>query len=305
MTRYGMVINATLCAGCDACTMACKDEFVGNDWPGYSAAQPDTQFGYYPGYTPVDNYQNNTPLVPAVWVTPGQKWMDRTEVVRGTFPYLKSTRYSIPCQMCNTAPCLAAAKNGDVYRRSDGIIIIDPVLAYGRSDLPATCPYGKIFWNPASNLPQKCTFCAHLIDQGQTPKCVVQCHMSAITFGDLDTPSSAVATLVASGTAQALHPEYGTQPKVYYIGLPMTFLWATVVDSKTGSYLQGAAVSVKNSSGQTFNSTVDNYGEFCIDGLVSGQTYTLTISLSGYTTFTQSVNLTTDTYLGNLQLVQS
>jgi len=300
MTRYGMVIDATLCAGCDACTMACKDEFVGNDIPGYSAAQPDTQFGYYPGVTPVEN----GPLNPAVWVIPGQKWMDRTEVVRGKFPYLKSTRYSIPCQMCDVAPCISASKNGDVYRRPDGIVLIDPVLAYGDTGLTASCPYGKIFWNPSSNLAQKCTFCAHLIDQGQSPKCVVQCHMSAITFGDLDTPTSAIAKLVATGTPQPLHPEYGTQPKVYYIGLPMTFLWATVVDSKSGAYLQGAQVTVSGNS-QTFSATVDNYGEFTVDGLTSGKSYTLTISLSGYTTLTQTVNLTTDTYLGNVQLVQS
>ena len=50
MTKYGMVIDATLCMGCDACFMACKDEFVGNDYPPYTAAQPETQYGYYPGH---------------------------------------------------------------------------------------------------------------------------------------------------------------------------------------------------------------------------------------------------------------
>jgi len=207
--------------------------------------------------------------------------------------------------MCDNAPCIAASKNGDVYRRADGIVLIDPVLSYGDSNLPGTCPYGKIFWNSVTNIAQKCTFCAHLIDQGQSPKCVVQCHMSAITFGDLDTPTSAIAKLVATGTPQPLHPEYGTSSKVYYIGLPMTFLMGTVVDSKTGAYMQGAGVIVTNASGQSFSATVDNYGDFTIDGLTSGKSYTLTISLSGYTTLTQTVNLKTDTYLGNVQLVHS
>jgi Fe-S-cluster-containing dehydrogenase component len=302
MTRYGMVIDATLCAGCDACTMACKDEYVGNDFPGYSAAQPDTTFGYYPGVTPVDSGVQNA----KVWVIPGQKWMDRTEVVRGTFPNLKSTRYSIPCMMCTNAPCVKAAKNGDVVTRPDGIILIDPVLSYGDSNLPASCPYGKIYWNSVTNIPQKCTFCAHLVDQGKNPKCVDMCHMSAITFGDLDNPSSAIAKLVATGTPQALHPEYGTSPKVLYIGLPKTFIMGKVVDSKTGAYLQGAVVTATNAAGVAVGtSTVTNYGDFTIDGLASGSTYTLTVTLSAYATLTQSVNLATDTYVGNVQLVHS
>jgi len=301
MVRYGMVIDATLCAGCDACTMACKDEFVGNDIPGYSAAQPDTLFGYYPGCTPVEA---SGPLTPAVWVTAGQKWMDRVEVVRGTYPYLKSTRYSIPCQMCSNAPCVKAGKNSDVVTRPDGIILIDPVLSYGDSNLPASCPYGKIFWNPVSNIPQKCTFCAHLIDQGMNPKCVDMCHMNAITFGDLSNPSSAIAKLVATGTPQPLHPEYGTQPNVLYIGLPLTFIMGKVVDSKTGAYLQGATVTV-TASGVNMSATVTNYGDFTIDGLNSGVVYTLTVTMTGYTTLTQTVNLSTNTYLGSLQLVHT
>jgi len=311
MTRYGMVIDATLCQGCDGCTMACKDEFVGNDYPTYSAAQPDTQYGYYPGVTPIDGGVQN----PSVWVIPGQKWIERVEVVRGTFPNLKVTRYSFPCQMCDNPPCVPASVNNAVYKRSDGIVLIDPVLAYGQGDssmqslgnmqVPASCPYGKIYWNPVSNIPQKCTFCAHLVDQGQNPRCVDQCHMNAITFGDLDNPNSTIAKLVASANPQPLHPEYGTKPKVLYIGLPQTFIMGKVVDSKSGAYLQGAAVTVTDSSGKSFNATVDNYGDFTIDGLKSGTTYTLKVTLASYTTLTQSVNLQTDTYVGSLQLVSS
>ncbi len=41
MTRYAWLIDTTKCIGCQTCTIACKDQFVDNDWPPYSAAQPD------------------------------------------------------------------------------------------------------------------------------------------------------------------------------------------------------------------------------------------------------------------------
>jgi len=291
--------------------MACKDEYVGNDYPGYSAAQPDTQYGYYPDVTPVDTGAAN----PKVWVIPGQLWMERVETVRGTFPNLKVTRYAFPCQMCDNAPCIPASTNNAVYKRPDGIVLIDPVLAYGPGDsslqslgnsqVPASCPYKKIYWNPVALIPQKCTFCAHLVDQGQNPRCVDQCHMNAITFGDLDNPSSAIAKLVVTANPQPLHPEFGTKPKVLYIGLPKTFIMGKVVDSKSGAYLQGATVTSTDSSGNSVNTTVDLYGDFTIDGLTSGGSYTVTVALSNYVTLKQTVNLTTDTYLGSLQLVHS
>ena len=59
-----------------------------------------------------------------------------------------------------------AGKPGAVYRRKDGIVIIDHKEAKGMRWLTNACPYGAVFWNEEADLPQKCTFCAHLLDQG-------------------------------------------------------------------------------------------------------------------------------------------
>jgi len=193
MTSYGFVIDIGKCIGCDACTEACRDQFAGNAYPPYSAAQVDT----------------------------GEYYIEMKTLESGTFPNVQGSYTPYPCMQCDNPPCKTAATNSAVYTRPDGIVIIDPKLSVGQTQLltSTACPYGKIYWNQVANIPQKCTFCAHKVDQGMTPTCVEACPTTAILFGDLSDSSSDVAKAVASGAAP-LHPEYGTKPKVYYLNLP-------------------------------------------------------------------------------------
>jgi Fe-S-cluster-containing dehydrogenase component len=66
------------------------------------------------------------------------------------------------------------------------------------------------------NVVRKCTLCAHRVDEGLDPFCVVCCETEAMYFGDLDDPGSAVAQIVARRKAEVLKPEKGTQPGVYF-----------------------------------------------------------------------------------------
>jgi tetrathionate reductase subunit B len=280
MARYGMVIDLTKCQGCFNCQIACKDEYVENDWPPYSAAQPDT----------------------------GQFWMHVQERERGSYPWMKVAHIPQPCMQCDNPPCLAGSTGGAGYKRSDGIVIFDPVKSAGQKNMQAQCPYGVVYWNDNLNIPQKCTFCAHLLDRGWTePRCVQSCPIAAFTFGDLDDPNSDVAKLVAAGTAKPPNPEFATNPRVYYINLPKTFIAGTVVNGSTDDCFEGANVTLKDTaSGATMSTTTNNYGDFEFEGLDSGKTYSLTIQASGYTTITQdSIALKTDTYLGELILRKS
>ena len=97
------------------------------------------------------------------------------------------------------------AQNKAVYRRQDGIVMIDPVKAKGQKQIVTACPYRVIEWNEEKQIPQKCTFCAHLLDKGEKePRCVESCPTGALVFGDLDDPKSEVAKLMASGKTEAL-----------------------------------------------------------------------------------------------------
>jgi Fe-S-cluster-containing dehydrogenase component len=85
------------------------------------------------------------------------------------------------CMHCAEAPCASAAQNGAVRCRPDGIVLIDPEKARGQKHLAQACPYGAISWNEETQLPQKCTLCAHLIDEGwTTTRCAQVCPTGAL-----------------------------------------------------------------------------------------------------------------------------
>ena len=112
MKNYGIVIDVAKCNGCYSCFLACKDEHCGEEFSGYSAAQPMT----------------------------GQHWINLVEVERGTYPKVKLNHIPVTCAQCQKPACLKAAENGAVYKREDGIVMIDPVKAAGQKQIVNDCP---------------------------------------------------------------------------------------------------------------------------------------------------------------------
>ena len=208
-----MLIEAGRCIGCDICLKACKDEFVGNDHPPHSASQPETSYGY--GSDTTFGWPN-TPSKATPWVSHGHLWMDVREQTEGRYPDIKVRYVPKPCMQCDDPPCVKASNNGAVYRRTDGIVIIDPERSKDQTQIVDSCPYDRIYLNSVKMIPQKCTFCAHLVDKGMPPRCVEACPLKVITFGDLDDPDSEVSKKVKALKAKPLHEELGTRPKVYY-----------------------------------------------------------------------------------------
>ena len=144
--------------------------------------------------------------------------------------------------------------SGATSRREDGIVDIDYDKCTGCSYCVIACPYqqrvvhgdGEKTYFPGQDLTElevigkklyplqpgtvvKCTFCEEKIDEGMrkglrpgvdreaTPACVNNCPAKARHFGDLDDPSSEVAILIRQKKGFQLHPEFGTDPSVYYI----------------------------------------------------------------------------------------
>jgi NAD-dependent dihydropyrimidine dehydrogenase PreA subunit len=205
---------------------------------------------------------------------------------------------------CKDAPCIKAATDGGVYSLSNGVVIIDPVKAKGQKQIVESCPYGVIYWNEEKNVAQKCTFCAHRVDKGMIPRCVESCPTDAMVFGDLDDASSEISKLVAGGKTETLHPELGIDTAVRYTDLAKTFIAGSVFFEDTDECALDVKVSLTDGS-ETRIAKTDNFGDFEVDKLTSGKTYTLRFERPGYSSNTLMVKLDNDTYLGNIALKKS
>ena len=77
----------------------------------------------------------------------GSAWITILRKERGQFPAIDVAYLPTPCMHCDDAPCVKMATNGAVYKRSDGIVLIDPEKAEGQKDIVKACPYGAGEWN--------------------------------------------------------------------------------------------------------------------------------------------------------------
>lgn len=272
--KLGMVIDVDKCTGCYACFLACKDENCGEEFPGYSAGQPMT----------------------------GHRWIDLIEVERGTYPKVKLSHIPVTCNQCENPACLKAAQDGAVYKREDGVVMIDPVKAVGQKQLVNSCPYRKIFWNEEKNVAQKCDLCVHLLDEGyKTPRCVEMCPTGSLAFGDLNDPNSEVSQLVASRKPYALHPEFELGDKVLYLNVPKKFVAGTLVFKDTDQCAANITVTLKG-DGVNMSYTTDSFGDFWFEGLKSNTSYTLEAAPSGYKKIGLDVRTLSDVNIGELFL---
>ncbi|MBN2033602.1 MAG: 4Fe-4S dicluster domain-containing protein [Deltaproteobacteria bacterium] len=171
--------------------------------------------------------ENLTP--PTVW------WNKVLEIEEPALDSITYVRYA--CMHCDDPPCVAACPEKAIYKRADGIVIIDQAKCRGRGECRKACPYGVIDINPNQDyFPSakppyqntgesfrshpagkagKCTLCAHRIDKGKVPACVEACPSKAMTFGDLNDPVAPIRAKISR--AEQLLESQKAGPKVFYV----------------------------------------------------------------------------------------
>jgi Fe-S-cluster-containing dehydrogenase component len=280
MKKWYLVIDVEKCENCNNCFLSCKDEHVDNDWPGYSAPQPGR----------------------------GQSWIKIEGKERGQYPFIDVAYLPVPCMHCDNAPCIKAAKEGAICQRPDSIVMIDPAKAKGQKDVIDACPYGAIRWNEKLDLPQKCTLCAHLLDDGwEKTRCVQSCPTGALRMRHVE--DAEMQEIIKAERLEVYQPEHQTSPRVYYKNLyrfTRCFIGGSVAVRVNGKEecAEGAKVRLFNAANEKMGECMtDNYGDFKFDNLEenSGK-YTLQITYPGYDTKTIGVTLTKSLYTGTVFL---
>ena len=123
------------------------------------------------------------------------------------------------CNHCSRPACVEACSHGAMYKRSvDGLVLRDEGKCEGVQTCMQACPYKKIYFNAERNVAQHCIGCFPRLEKGVAPACVRQCAGRAMFVGFLNDEKGAVHKLVRQWqVALPLHPEWGTEPNVFYI----------------------------------------------------------------------------------------
>ena len=260
------VVDLGKCNGCYGCQIACKDETVENDWMPYSKPQPNT----------------------------GHFWLKMHEKIHGQVPKVLAEYRPTLCNHCDNAPCIEAAPEA-VYKRADGLVIVDPEKAKDNKALVDACPYGAIYWNEELSIPQKCTGCAHLVDEGKLPHCVDACATGALMFGEEED----LADLIAQSTHR--WDIEGTAPRVHYLNPFGLFVSGEVWDPAADLIIEGAAVRLTDEAGEVLETVTDGFGDFWFKHLDAG-TYTHEIASTGIRGVRRTIELTDSLNIGDLPL---
>lgn len=203
MPRWGMVFDLKRCIGCNACSIACKQENT----------LPDGVF-----FTKTLSHEF------------------------GEFPNVGRVYLPTICNHCADAPCERVCPTGATYTRDDGIVMVDADKCIGCGSCAVACPYDQRTKVEAEVLERglfdgrgltpfeqqgysrfvpgtmiKCDFCHERVDGGLDPACVATCPTDARIFGDLDDPNSKPSTLIRKRGGRPPLPEKNTRPSVYYI----------------------------------------------------------------------------------------
>src|SRR5260370_6194585 len=165
----GFFTDTTLCIGCKACEVACKQW---NQLPG-------------DGYTfRGDSYDNTGALSATTWRHVA--FIEHSQPADGSGKSVNWLMMSDVCKHCTHAGCMEACPTGAIIRNEFGDVYVQPDVCNGCGYCVPACQFGVIDLNHADGRAWKCTLCYDRQKDGFTPACAKACPTQSILFGDVD-----------------------------------------------------------------------------------------------------------------------
>jgi formate dehydrogenase iron-sulfur subunit len=222
---YGFFTDTSVCIGCKACEVACKQ------WNMLSGHEP--AFG--------DGYDNTGSLDEQNWRY--VRFVDNVpDQVVGTGQGKAWLLMSDVCKHCQHASCMDVCPTGAIIRTEFDTVYIQPDVCNGCRNCISACPYSVIGIDEETNVAKKCTLCYDRLQGGMEPACAKACPTDSIQFGPLHElhahADQRLADLHAQGVSEA--SLYGRDTTVYG-GLNAFFL---LMDKPEAYKLPNAANAV-------------------------------------------------------------
>ncbi len=193
----GMFVDTTLCTGCKACQVACKQW---NELPmeDEAAVRGHTAF--------IGNSYDNTGHLSATnWRH--VKFIEQINADRSDARWLMM---SDSCKHCEQAGCLEVCPTGALYRTQFGSVDIHQDVCIGCRYCVGACPFGVIDFNQRTGRVNKCILCQDRLEAGEGTACAKACPTASLTFGKVDD-----LTAIASARVKELHAQGKTDAYVY------------------------------------------------------------------------------------------
>lgn len=213
---WTFVVDTSKCIGCGLCVAACKEENDVPEQPELTRTWVERHTTTADGQLYVDSPDGGIDGFPPESTAPGAEG----KAVADAFfePRL--------CMQCANSPCTTVCPVGATYRTPEGVILVDARRCIGCGYCVVACPYGARYLvaaggsapNGTPGVADKCTWCYHRLARSLQPACVEVCPVGARRFGDRNEPTSEIAAILREQDPKQLNPEYGTEPRVLYLG---------------------------------------------------------------------------------------
>jgi formate dehydrogenase iron-sulfur subunit len=202
--RYGFFTDTSVCIGCKACEVACKE------WNGIASEVAELSG---------NSYDNTGALDATTWrhvafIEKEGRAVDPhapTSVARsGATTDLVWLMSSDVCKHCTEAACLDVCPTGSLFRTEFGSVVVQPDICNGCGYCVPACPFGVIGKNERDGRAGKCTLCYDRLKGGNQPACAQACPTQSIQFGPL-----AELRVTATDRVASLHDAGITEARLY------------------------------------------------------------------------------------------